>query len=634
MAEDNGLRKIYFSIGAKLIIIITFIVLVSLGSIIALASWLTRADLQIIAEEDNFETNRRTAMAAEVSFENIHSNSLVLMRTLFQQSTLLQQSNISSAGTRTALVNDAINFFFERNPHVASVFFTVRDNFEVITNNDFFASKNLDLSLGNIFMDEHDNVMQRAQAGETVLMNASPYFGSSLLALFFPWQEGGAGILFSPENLNDSFNYGVNQSYLLNDYGDILIHSDFELVRIAKNVADQEFIKYVWNSQEKEAQTLYRDEKSVRFFGAFRKLDIAGATVITSIEYEKVFESINATTRRNIYLTITVLSISIILIWFFAKSISVPLKTLAVAAGEIEGGKFDLSLNPKGYDEIGVLTSSFQRMTSALRIFGRFTNRDIALRAMRGEIKPGGFRKEATIFFSDIRNFTSISEEFTNIFADSASEKIVNWLNEYFTYMIECVEKTSGVVDKFIGDAVMAHWGTAYTTGSLRKDAYNCVKAALYMRHALRRMNKGRKKDNHEKPRIRIGMGINSGTVTAGQLGSDRRMEYTVVGDPVNLASRIESLTKEFGTDILIAENTWKLVRKRFITVEMSSVTVRGKEKPVRIFAVINFAKNTKGPKSIVRLRRLLGIKAPANLKLDPSSAEPKYIFTGKRHGE
>ena len=621
MTDENGLRKINFSIGAKLIIIITFIVLISLGSIIALASWLTRSDLQIIAEEDNFETNRRTAMAAEVAFENIHSNSLVLMRT------------ITSAGTRTVLVNDAINFFFERNPHTASVFFTVGDNLEVITNNDFFNSKNIDLSLGNIFINEQNNVMQRAQAGETVLMNAAPYFGTGLLALFFPWQEGGAGVLFSPENLNDSFNYGVNQSYLLNDYGDILIHSDFELVRAAKNVSNQEFLKSVWNRPEVRAQTLYRDEKGVLFFGAFTKLNTAGAVVITSIEYNKVFENINATTRRNIYLTITVLSISIILIWFFAKSISVPLKTLAVAAGEIEGGKFELSLNPKGYDEIGVLTSSFQRMSGALRIFGRFTNRDIALRAMRGEIKPGGFRKEATIFFSDIRNFTSISEDFTNIFADSASEKIVTWLNEYFTYMIECVEKTSGVVDKFIGDAVMAHWGTAYTTGSLRKDAYNCVKAALYMRNALRRMNKGRRKDSHEKPRIKIGMGINSGTVTAGQLGSDRRMEYTVVGDPVNLASRIESLTKEFGTDILITENTWRLVKKRFITVEMPSVRVRGKEKPVRIFAVINFAKNSKGPKSIVRLRRLLGIKPPDNLKLDISSPEPKYIFTGKRHG-
>jgi len=616
----SGLRKIRFSIGAKLIIIITFIVLISLGSIIALASWLIRGDLQIIAEEDNFETNRRTAMAAEDAFKNIHSNSLILMRTL------------SSVGIRSNIANDTISYFFERNPKIVSVFFTAAGSFEILLNNNFFTYGSIDSPSVNLFIDDQNSAMQRSQAGEAVLMNASRYFNAPVLAFFFPWQEGGAGVLFSPADLNDSFSFGVNQSYLLNDYGDILIHSDFELVRSAKNVSDQEFTKYAWNSHEKEAQTLYTDEKGIRYFGAFKKLETAGAIVITSIEYNKVFENIDATTRRNIYLTITVLSISIILIWFFAKSISVPLKALAAAANEIEGGKFELSLKPKGYDEIGLLTSSFQRMSGALRIFGRFTNRDIAVRAMRGEIKPGGFPKNATIFFSDIRDFTSISENFTNLFKDSASDKIVTWLNEYFTYMIECVEKTNGVVDKFIGDALMAHWGTAYTTGSTRKDAYNCVKAALYMRHALRRMNKGRRKDNHEKPRIRIGMGINTGNVTAGQLGSDRRMEYTVVGDPVNLASRIESLTKEFGADILIAEHTWKLVKKRFITVEMPSVRVKGKEKPVRIFAVINFIKNPKGPKSIARLRRILGIKPPANLKLDTGSAEPKYIFTGNRY--
>jgi adenylate cyclase len=88
-------------------------------------------------------------------------------------------------------------------------------------------------------------------------------------------------------------------------------------------------------------------------------------------------------------------------------------------------------------------------------------------------------------------------------------------------------------------------------------------------------------------------------------------MEYTVTGDPVNLASRVESLNKPLGTDILITEDTWRLVRKKFITEEMPPVTVKGKEKPVRIFAVINYAKSTKGPQSIAKVRKLLGIPTP-----------------------
>jgi adenylate cyclase len=185
---------------------------------------------------------------------------------------------------------------------------------------------------------------------------------------------------------------------------------------------------------------------------------------------------------------------------------------------------------------------------------------------MRGEIKPGGLPKHATIFFSDIRGFTEKSENFTHVFGGEAPGRIVRWLNAYFTRMVECVVETGGVVDKFIGDAVMAHWGTAYTAGSPEKDAFNCVKAALRMRRALLEMNKDRKADDAANPPIRIGCGINTGMVIAGQIGSDERMEYTVIGDPVNLASRTEALNKPLGTDILITEDTYTLIGKYFIT--------------------------------------------------------------------
>jgi len=620
--KENSLMKIRFSIGAKLITIITFIVLISLGSIIAFVSLLVRADLQILAEENNFETNRRTAMAADSAFEYIHTNSLILIRT------------ITMAGTSGYIASETAAFFFERNPQAASVFFTVADQVrqpEILINADFFETRDIDPALTETYRAKQNIALSRAAAGETILLNAARDFGAPILAMFFPWQNGGAGVLFSPMDLNDSFGYGVNQSYLINDAGDILIHADFEMVRDVVNVADRAFTKHAWNRPERESQILYTGEDGRRYFGAFAKLNTAGAVLITSIEYNKVFEGINATTRRNIYLTITVLSISIIFIWFFAKSISIPLKALAEAAHDIESGKFEISLTPKGHDEIGVLTSSFQRMCKALNVFGRFTNRDIAVRAMRGEIKPGGFPKNATVFFSDIRGFTAISENFTNQFGDEASDKIVSWLNAYFTKMIDCVERTGGVVDKFIGDALMAHWGTAYTTGSTRKDAYNCISAALMMRRALYRMNQGRKKDDPSNPRIQFGCGINTGIVTAGQLGSDVRMEYTVIGDPVNLASRVEALNKPLGTDILIAEDTWRLVRKKFLTVEMPSVKVKGKEKALRIFAVINYAKNPKGPKSLIRLRRMLGIKPPENLKIDTNASEIKYKIVGKK---
>jgi adenylate cyclase len=273
-------------------------------------------------------------------------------------------------------------------------------------------------------------------------------------------------------------------------------------------------------------------------------------------------------------------------------------------------------------------------MSKALGVFGRFTNREIALRAMRGEILPGGEAKDATIFFSDIRDFTAISEAFTRAFGGDASDRIVAWLNEYLSSMVECVEKTNGVVDKYIGDSVMAHWGTAYTSGSPAQDALNCVHAALMMRSRLVAMNRGRRAGDPGNPRIRIGCAVNSGVVTAGQLGSQERMEYTVIGDPVTLASRIEALNKPLGTDILITESTWALVKSHVIAEEMPPVWIKGKERPVRLFAVVNLRIRKDGrqifPRTLAEARALLGIAAPDLSKVDINEEEKKYSFNSR----
>jgi adenylate cyclase len=376
-------------------------------------------------------------------------------------------------------------------------------------------------------------------------------------------------------------------------------------------------------------QSLYVGEDGRRYFGAFTKLSLANAVVVTNIEYTVVFEGIRATTRRNIYLSLAVLLAAVIFIRLFSKTISKPLRVLTEAAEQIEGGHFDIALEPKTRDEIGALTASFDRMAKALGIFGRFTNREIAVRSMRGEIRPGGLPKHATIFFSDIRDFTAKSENFTLEYGEEASDRIVHWLNDYLTRMVDCVEKTGGVVDKFIGDSVMAHWGTAYSSGSVAEDAFNCVKAALMMRSALLEMNRDRREDDPGNPRIRIGCGVNTGIVTAGQIGSERRMDYTVIGDPVNLASRTESLNKPLGTDILITENTWELIGDRLVIEEMPPVTVKGKEKPVRLFAVVKLKESEGKPQTLAELREMLGVKPPDLSAVSTEMEEKKYKIGG-----
>jgi adenylate cyclase len=405
---------------------------------------------------------------------------------------------------------------------------------------------------------------------------------------------------------NNSLSYGINQSYLINTNGDVLVHPDFEQVRNSANISHMDYVSRIRENVMQSRQDL-REIDGIKYYIAFTKLKADASIVITRIEYDKIFEEIYTITRRNLYLSVFIILVSILFIRYFSRSISGDLLILCAAAQKLESGDFNLDLEPRSRDEIGFLTYNFQRMNNALGAFGQFANREIALKAMRGEIKPGGVLKNASISFCGIRGFSQRYKNFASEFGRDACDKLVFWLNEYFTKAADCVEKTHGVVDKFIGDTVMAHWGTADTSGTPAKDAFNCVKSALLLRKTLIMLNRERA----QNPPMNISCGIASGVVTAGQLGSGNRVEYTVIGEPVTLASEIQALNRRFGTDILISESTWNLVKFFFTTEEMPPLKAAGIEKPVRIFAIVNHVSVTSGPKTLEEVRKMLGIKPP-----------------------
>ena len=170
------------------------------------------------------------------------------------------------------------------------------------------------------------------------------------------------------------------------------------------------------------------------------------------------------------------------------------------------------------------------------------------------------------------------------------------------TSMVACVNQTHGIVDKFIGDAIMAVWGVPSSNGN---DTENAVNGALMMRKALAEFNKGR--GGPRKPIIKCGSGINTGDIIAGQIGSIERMEYTCIGDAVNLASRIEGLNKPFKTDILISEFSYSLIKDIFNVVPMKKIIVKGKAQPQQIYAVLGRRDDPSAPAHIDELRALLG---------------------------
>ena len=191
-------------------------------------------------------------------------------------------------------------------------------------------------------------------------------------------------------------------------------------------------------------------------------------------------------------------------------------------------------------------------------------------------LKLGGEKKEVTVLFSDIRSFTTISESLD-------PETLSTFLQEYFTEMAEEVLSTDGVLDKFIGDAVMAFWGAPIEQSD---QADRAVEAALGM---LRRLKVLQKKWAAKGwPLIDIGIGIHSGAATVGNMGSEKRFDYTVIGDTVNVASRLEGLNKEYKTHLIISEATLEKLSKKPETRSLGEVVVKGKHQAVNIFAIID----------------------------------------------
>lgn len=198
-------------------------------------------------------------------------------------------------------------------------------------------------------------------------------------------------------------------------------------------------------------------------------------------------------------------------------------------------------------------------------------------------VKLGGELRPVAVFFSDIRSFTTFSE-------NAAPDELVESLNEYFGEMVDCVHQESGTLHKYIGDAIMAVWGDILDE-SEEKIARDAVRAALGMRTKLQALNqKWREAGEME---MHIGMGINFGEVLVGYIGAPERREFTVIGDAVNTASRLEGLTKEFQTDLVIGPKCHELVGDDFVTRLLGKIQVKGRKESLKVFEVFGEPNDT-----------------------------------------
>jgi adenylate cyclase len=383
---------------------------------------------------------------------------------------------------------------------------------------------------------------------------------------------------------------------MVNGEGDALIRGEGGLVREASNLKNLAIVERALEGKAGNLQTLYTDEEGTEYFGAFQRLTAADAVVFTGVESRIVFAGIDRVTRGVVVIGGAVLALSVLFMIFYSRTISRPVRVLAAAAAEVEAGNYQPALEVKSRDEVGALTESFIEMGNGLANFERFTNKAIVALARRGILGRTGEKKTVTVCFAQIRNF----EELTG---DMSPRAKVDFVNQLLARMLPCVTKTGGLVDKFLtqdGLVLMALWGAALNVEP-RAGAVRCVRSALMMRAALGRMNRGRR---GRAPLVKMGCGINTGEVIAGQMGSDKRMEYTVIGDTVNFAARIEEPNEEFDTDILITENTWNLAGRGLVTEALPGLAVKGASKDLRVFAVVG-PRGVYGPETMEDVRRL-----------------------------
>jgi adenylate cyclase len=223
-----------------------------------------------------------------------------------------------------------------------------------------------------------------------------------------------------------------------------------------------------------------------------------------------------------------------------------------------------------------MLVTSFiavEERNKIVNMFGQHVSPGVVNKLLKQKTEMDSEIKYVCVMFLDIRGFTSFSEK-------KNPEEVVAYLNSLFDFMIEIINRNNGIINKFLGDGFMAVFGTPFSDGN---DSLNAARASIEIVNKI-----NQEKQNGNIPETRIGIGLHSGNAVTGSIGSSVRKEYTIIGDVVNLASRIEQQNKQFDTQVLISDSVWKAVNTQFIeSEEIGLISVKGREDPVHIYKLV-----------------------------------------------
>lgn len=585
-------------LGSKLIVMVTVLIVLAIGVVVSIATDLFTEDAVTKAQESNRESAESVAVQVQLLFEDRTQR-----LTLAAKSLEVSDENERRDEIRKILksMDDAVSFVVYRVGSGGQI----SPYFTIISETQTAELKLQEEKLVRGFQSNLVNDYKLAPL-DAKIFNTSRLLGFpsySLGWVGFPkaqapdpklervdqFPEG--TYLFRADFRQDTLRRffpkrSLGEYYLIDRKGMLFAHSEADRLRDllgGQSLADLPIVEQVRVSPLSNLQMQYESLNGDKTLASFRKIGQTGLSVVAEVPRRRALATLERVQYRSLLVMCVVVGVAFIFNFFFSESITRPIRLLFEATQKIVSGQFDVKLKVRTNDEVGALSKAFLNMAQGLKerdqlkgAFNKFHSKEIAKKLLSGEIKLGGEKKFATVFFSDIRNFTQMSEKMT-------PDQVVMLLNDYMTEMVKIIYKHNGVVDKYIGDAIMAIWGVPESTP---QDSVNAVNATLEMRKQLLEWNTKRR--GLGLPEVQIGMALHAGEVLAGNIGSEERLEYTIIGDTVNQASRLESSTKLLKTDLVVSEEVQKLVLGHgFDFGPVLEIRVKGKVNLLRAHKVV-----------------------------------------------
>ena len=613
-------RQVRFPLSIKFTLIVTLILLGSIVIITSIMGFMVRSEFVRNTDDSNFSINSRAAAGVEERLSNVRSEAFLLL------------DMSAAAGDNISLAWQIRNIFFERNPYIAAV---VIPGVQEIINQQFFDNNEISHDKLTSWLAGETDPITHAQSNDPVILNASPAFGINLLALFYPWQNRGyedaCVVFFSPQNLLEITSAGPSSTLVVNSAGDILISQDFSQILSGVNILDSPLMQPLEKNSGETVRFSYSDGGN-RFLAAGQRISFADAAVFSILDYSLITGQITNVSRRNIILAVTILFFAIIITWFFSKNVTNPLKKLIAAAGRIELGEFNLDLKSKSWDELGVLTERFIDMGKGLSsweetrdLAGRYNSQMITRKFILKEVNLEGENLQAVVLSVDLVSFPEMAEKTDAEKIEAKKNKAkeaLSFLNLFISQITECVEATGGVIDKIMGNRIIALWGIPVSQEDITADIMNSLRSALKMRDIIGKLNS--KEENAGQVPFKMACGIHTGTVLAGSMGISHYRVYTVAGTVVNEAIKYGENSVLAETDIVISKAVRDLAGNRILAEELTiPKRYRDKEK-LKNFGFVNFTpaqgeENQTWPATLKDVQNLLSsYKMTAETKNNP----------------